>query len=208
MKFHNFTYKKQIMKSILTFLLLALTVSLMAQNAYIEVKAEPGISVFMDGLFKGKTSSDIGGLIIENISPSSHAIKVLKDGFNPQEERISVKTGEVYTYNVRPFIPKLKITETGNTGQQEIDLKVGKLKIQSLPVSITISIPSLGVNYNKSQDECNVEEVPVGSYAATFKGMNKSLTNTIEIKHNQLTQLFVNMVSGKIENRSPQYDNY
>ena len=196
------------MKLILTSFLLVLSVSLISQNAYIQVEAEPGISVFLDKSFEGKTTTEIGGLIIENVSAGTHSIKVLKDGFNPQEEKITIKAGEVYTYKVRPFIPKLKITETGNTGQQKIDLKVGKLKIQSLPISINISIPSLGVNSTKSKDEWNVEEVPVGTYPATFNGNNKTMSYTIEIKHNHLTHLFVNLINGKIEDRSRQIEDF
>lgn len=190
------------MKSILTSFLLIFSVSLLAQKAYIQVEAEPGISVFLDGSFKGKTSMEMGGLIIEDVSSGTCTIKVVKEGFNPQEERITIKPGEVYTYKVRPFVPGLKISQTGNTGQQQIDLKVGRLKIQSLPISIIISISSLGVNSSKSKDEWTADEVPVGTYTATFRGMNKTLSGSFEIKHDQLTHLFVNMVRGEIENRS------
>ena len=196
------------MKSFFTSLLLVFSISLISQNAFIQVEAEPGISIFLDNTFKGKTSSEIGGLIIENVSGGVHSIKVLKEGFNPQEERITVRAGEVYTYRVRPFVPKLKITESGNTGQQKIEIEVGKLKIQSLPVSIKIIIPSLGINYSKSKDEWKVDEVPVGTYSVSFNGMNKTLTYKIEILNNQLTHLFVNMVKGEIEDRSQHSGKY
>ena len=197
------------MKTKLTLaILFFLPLTLFAQKAYIQVEAEPGISVFLDGTFKGKTNADMGGLIIDNIDAGIHTIKVLKTGFNPQEERVSVKPGEVYLYKVKPFVPRIKISESGNTGEQEIDLKVGTLIIQSLPLSINISITGLGINSTKSKDEWKAEKVPVGSYPATFKGKNKTLTYTIDIKQNKLTHLFVNMVSGKIEDRSPKTQNY
>jgi len=33
-----------------------------AQNSYIQVVAEPGTSVFLDGQFKGKTTADLEGV--------------------------------------------------------------------------------------------------------------------------------------------------
>lgn len=175
-----------------------------AQTTYIQVVSEPGISVFLDGVLKGKTTSEMGGLIIENVSPGSRTIKVVKEGFNPQEERIQVKRGEVYTYTVKPFVPKIKITEQGNVGQQQIDLQVGQIKIQSLPVAINISIPSLGVDASKSQDEWIASDIPVGEYSASFSWSNKTQRYKIKVKQNQLTHLFVNMLKGEIEDRSVQ----
>jgi uncharacterized protein (TIGR02145 family) len=187
------------MRTLLTLLLLATITAVNAQNAYIQVTAEPGISVFLDNSFRGKTTIDMGGLIIENVSAGTHTIKILKSGFNPQEEKITIKSGEVYSYKVKPFIPKLKISESGNTGQQNINLQVGTLLIQSLPLSLSINIPSLGINTSKSQDKWKVEEIPVGRYQSTFKGMNKTLTFNIEIHDGQLTHLFVDIVKGEIK---------
>ncbi len=169
------------------------------QKSYIQIVAEPEISIFLDNEFKGVTFSEMGGLIIGNISPGSHLLRVVKKGFNPQEEQIVVTAGEVYTYKVKPFIPKLKITETGNTGQQQIELEVGKLKIQSIPISISISIPALGIDTIKNKDKWLAEDVPVGTYSAVFKKGNKSLSYEIEIESNIPTHLFVNLIDGEVE---------
>jgi len=182
------------MSIVLFFFTIILPLGLLAQKANIQVVAEPGISVYIDETFQGKTSLDYDGLIIENVLSGSRIIKLIKEGFNPQEERINIKLGEVYTYTVRPFIPKIKIYESGNTGQQEIALKVGNLKIQSLPISITIKIPSLGVNYSKRKDEWNAEEIPAGIYSATFTYKDQSLSHQIKIAHNKTTRLMVNML--------------
>lgn len=188
------------MKKYLFVLTIILPLGLLAQkNANIQVEAKPGISVFIDNVFQGKTSLDYGGLIIEDVLPGSRNIKLIKEGFNPQEEKISIKPGEVYTYKVRPFIPKIKISESGNTGQQEIELKVGSLKIQSLPISITIKIPTLGVNYIKQKDKWIAEEIPEGSFAATFIFKDKTINHTIEIKHNKKTHLMVNILKMEVE---------
>ncbi|MBC8550032.1 MAG: hypothetical protein ISR95_01065 [Candidatus Marinimicrobia bacterium] len=190
-------------KTILIFLGIVLSISAIAQDTYIQVVAEPGISVFINQNLMGVTNSDYGGLIIENVSPGKQTIKMIKEGFNPQEEQIDVKQGEVFTYMVRPFIPKLKISESGNTGQQEIEMKVGNLLVQSLPISISIKIPSLAIDYTKKKDEWKVEEIPEGKYLASFFLKDNILSDSIEINASQTTHLFVNMIKMEVENRSP-----
>ena len=194
------------MRIIFTLAFISIPIALFAQNkSYIQIKSEPGVSVFLDNNFIGKTSSDVGGLIIEGVSPGNHVIKVLKKGFNPQEKRISINEGEVFTYQVKPFIPKVNIEQTGNSEDQQIDLQVGDLEIQSIPIEISIIIPKLGVNSSKNKDEWRAKDIPVGSYLAEFSWNGKIVKYSINIKKNNLTHLFINMIKGKIEDRSPQY---
>jgi TonB family protein len=190
------------MRTIFTFLIISLFANVNAQKTYIQVVAEPGVSVFLDGTFKGKTSADFNGLILEDITPGEHLIKVVKEGFVSQEDLIRIKVGEVYTHRVKQFLPAIHIEQKGNTGEQMIGLPVGQVKIQSLPVDINISIQKLGINSAKQQDEWIATQVPIGSYDAVFKGLNNSIIYTIEVTHNQITHLFVNLLSSEIEDRS------
>lgn len=173
-----------------------------AQNSYIQIVAEPGLSIFIDGQFKAKTTSDLGGAIIEGLSGGTHKLKIIKEGFSPQEVEISLKEGEVLTYKVKPFVPEIKISQKGKEEQQTIELKTGYLKIQSIPVEMKISIPDLNINYNKSEDEWLAEDIPVGNYPAKFTWKDKQLDATVEIKDNKMTHLFVNLIKSEIEDRS------
>jgi uncharacterized protein (TIGR02145 family) len=100
--------KKISLKYYLAMVVVVLSASILsAQSTYIQVVSEPGILVFLDELFKGKTNADMGGFIIENVLPGNHTIKVIKAGFNPQTENLGIKQGEVFTYKVKPFVPAI-----------------------------------------------------------------------------------------------------
>jgi hypothetical protein len=192
------------MKSIFScFLLLIISINLTAQqDCYIQVKAEPNISVFLNDEFKGKTNVEFSGLIIEKLKAGSFTIKVVKDGYIPQTETIVLKAGEVKIYQVKPFIPQYKITQSGNEQQQTIELKTGNLKIQSLPVEIQIEIIDLNIKSNKDQDEWNIEDIPIGIHKVKFTWGNKILIDTVRVVQGTLKHIFVNLISGEIENRS------
>ena len=187
------------MKAIFAFFLLFISLSLTAQSAYIQIIAEPDVSVFLDNSFKGKTSAELGGLIIENVSPGKHWIKITKEGFNPQEESIVVKPQEVFSYTVQPFTPKIKITQQGNTGRQEINREVGDIKIQSLPVQIQIEIKKLGIRSSKEQDEWKASEVPAGTYDVTFNWKANVFNTTLTVKPNTLTSILVDMIKKELK---------
>ena len=131
----------------------------LAQEGYIQIESEPGVTVFLNDNLQGVTSSEFGGLIIQNVPAGNHLLRFTLDGFNPQEEQIALRPGQVYAHRVRPFVPRVRITEHGKTGDQQIGLQVGRLKIQSLPVAITITIPELEVEYNKSSDKWKAHEL-------------------------------------------------
>ena len=184
---------------LLSLLIISFSAITQAQNSYIQVVAEPGISVFLDGQLKGITNADVGGLIIDKLSAGTYTIKVVKEGFTPQEESISVKAGEVLMYQVKPFTPQIRIRQQGNENQQTIVLKTGNLKIQSVPVEIIIKIEKLNINSNKKQDEWYAEELPAGDYSVEFFWDKKSVKELVMISENMQTEIFVNMITGKVE---------
>jgi hypothetical protein len=189
------------MKSVIScFLLFIITINLFAQqDSYIQVKAEPNISVFLNDEFKGKTNVELSGLIIEKLKAGSYTIKVVKDGYMPQTETIVLKAGEVKIYQVKPFSPQYKITQTGNKQQQDIELKSGSLKIQSVPVEILIEIIDLGVTSFKSQYEWNIEDIPIGLHKVKFTWGSKVLIDTIRIEQGAFKHIFADLINGKVE---------
>jgi hypothetical protein len=173
-----------------------------SQTSYIQIVSEPGISVFLDGAFKGTTTVDLGGLIIRDVAYGGHLIKVVKEGYLPQEESITIKAGEVFTYQVnKNFIPRIQISESGNKENQAISIKKGNLKLQSLPIAIQIIIPGLGIDNQKTQDEWLAKDIPEGKYKATYKWNNTILEDEIEIMNGMVSYAFVNMIDGKIERK-------
>ena len=174
----------------------------MAQSSNIQIVSEPDISIFLNGEFKGKTTSEMGGMIIENIVAGEYKIKAVKEGFVPQEKLISLKRGEVLKYYVSPsFLPSIKISQNGNTNSEQLSLKMGKLKIQSLPIEINIEIKSLNINDVKNMDEWTANPIQEGIYHAVFSWNNKSLNYDLDIKQDQETSIFVNMIKNVVENR-------
>lgn len=184
----------------------------LGQNAYIQVNGEPGLSVFLNSQFKGKTTVEYSGYIIENVTPGKNTIKIVKEGYTPYEETITVKAGEVFAYKVKPFTKNaVYISEQGNAGEtdKKATIETGKLIVQSVPIEIKITMPDIeGVtNSPKTKDKWLADQISTGSYEITFTFGQKVITKTIAIEKDQVTSVFVNMLSGefteKIEEKLP-----
>ena len=172
-------------------------------TGYIQVTCEPGIKIFLDGTFKGVTNADVGGLILEAVPAGTHQLRMVKEGFNPSEAAVKVEAGKVFKFNVLPFVPKLEITQRGDSDVTFLARPSGSLKIQSLPIGCRITIKDLGIsNSPKTQDEWIVTEIPVGSFLATFEALGKETTHALKIESDLETHLFVNILAGKVEDRT------
>ncbi|SHG73494.1 PEGA domain-containing protein [Flavobacterium fluvii] len=196
------------MKKLILFTFLMLSSSMMlGQNAYIQVSGEPDLSVFLNNKFKAKTTAEIGGCVIENVTPGKNLIKVVKEGYIPFEETITIKKGEVFSYKVRPFSKNtVSISENGNSGETEkkASIETGKLVIQSLPINIKITIPSIeGVtNSQKTKDEWVVDNIASGSRDVTFIFNKKIIKKSFEIIGGETTNVFINMMNGEYKTRN------
>ncbi len=173
-----------------------------AQTAYIQVNGEAGLLVYLNSSFKGKTTAEYKGLIIENVTAGKNLIKIVKEGFTPYEEAITVKPGEVFAYNVKPFTKHLvEISQQGNTGEtdKKATVKTGKLIIQSVPIEIKITIPDIeGVDKSqKTKDEWMADKIPAGNYEITFSWGEKTVTKNVAIESDKVTGVFVNMLNGE-----------
>jgi hypothetical protein len=181
------------------------------QSSYIQVIGEPNLKVFLNNEFKAKTTADIGGCIIENVSAGSNLIKIVKEGYLPFEETITIKQKEVFSYKVKPFVKNtVFISEKGNSGEtdKKAIIETGKLIVQSVPINIKITIPSIeGVNnLSKTKDEWIVDKIPSGKCEIKFMFNDKIINRTVEIKKDQTTSVFVNMISGEVKTNNSEED--
>jgi hypothetical protein len=191
------------MKNTILCLLLILTSSLVfGQTAYIQVNGEADLSVFLNNQFKGKTTVELKGLIIEKVTPGKNLIKVVKEGYTPYEEEITVKPGEVFAYNVKPFTKHVvNVSQQGSSGETQAKLKIetGRLIVQSVPIEIKITMPDIeGVNNSeKTKDKWLADAIPTGYYPITFSFGQKIISKTVQIKKDSITSVFVNMLNGE-----------
>jgi len=180
--------KYRLYKSVLLFILFSFISVFFNQNvlgveyAHIQIKCEPGIKVFLDGIFKGISNSDLEGFIIQDVPAGRHILKIVKQGYHPQEREIELLPRQIYVVDISKLDPKVRIYEKGNKEKISTELMTGRLVIKSLPVEIKISIPSLRIDaLQKTKNEQIIDNIPLGSYKALFSGFGKTVEFTVNL---------------------------
>lgn len=168
-------------------------------KGHIQVEADPGISIFINGQFIAETTSELNGMVLNDLTPGVYLIKAEKPGFTSQEEKVTVRAGEVLIFQVNVNIPDVKIIQEGERYEHNLDLKTGALVIQSVPFDIVVKIPWLNVEIEKNENVWKAEDLAIGMYSVSFHWQGEALFDTVAIHENQETHLFVNFVEMRIQ---------
>jgi len=174
---------------------------------YIQIKCEPGATIFLDKNYVGNTSSELGGLILQDVPVGSHVIKIVKEGFEPQSVKIDLKVNEIYVYEVKEFIPKLDVIKKGEADTDTIKQSVGSLLIETIPIDCIIEIPLLNIDKehkgNKTKPTWEVSAIPIGSYRINFLALSKRVKYDLEIEEGAKKHLLVNILKNEVKEILP-----
>ena len=174
---------------------------------HVQIKCEPDVQIFLDGNFLGKTRSEIGGLILENVPSGKHSLKAVKEGHLPLEATIELAAEQVLLYEFKAFLPQVATYEEGPESQSRETPKTGKIIIQSLPMECTITIPALNVrDMQKKKDRRILDKAPAGEYKMEFSALNRTLPYTLYLKPDQTVKIMVNFLKGAVNEENVRTD--
>ena len=182
-------YKKVIFVSLLFLLISLICFFALAQNiGYIQIKCEPGATVFLDNKLVGTTSSELGGLILQDVPAGTHEVKIVKEGCNPQSIKIDLKVNEIYLYEV------------------SLKQKIGALLVETIPIDCIIEIPLLNIDKenegNKTEKTWEVS-IPIGNYKINFTALGKKVKYDLRIEEGIKKHLLVNILKNKVKELLP-----
>jgi len=186
---HKMKYKKVIFVSLLFLLISLICFFALAQNiGYIQIKCEPGATVFLDNKLVGTTSSELGGLILQDVPAGTHEVKIVKEGCNPQSIKIDLKVNEIYLYEV------------------SLKQKIGALLVETIPIDCIIEIPLLNIDKenegNKTEKTWEVS-IPIGNYKINFTALGKKVKYDLRIEEGIKKHLLVNILKNKVKELLP-----
>jgi len=202
-------YRKVIFIFLLLLLISLMCLFVFAQGiGYIQIQCEPGAMVFLDNDLVGKTSSELEGLILQDVPAGSYQIKIVKEGFEPQSVKINLKANEIYVYKVKEFIPQLDVTQEGEADTDTIKQKVGSLLIETIPIDCIIEIPKLNINRghygDKTKKTWEISNIPIGSYRVNFIALGKKVEYELKIEEGIQKHLLVNILNNEVKEILPE----
>jgi len=162
----------------------------------VQITCEPGLRIYLDGNFAGKSNTSEDGKYLSNLLPGIHTIRVEKAGFAPKTFRVKVISSKVIEIKVGKFMPEVKLPETKESDKETVARVTGSLIIYSAP--ITCKIHFLGETYSKDAPEKKLDYVPVGSHPIRFKRGQKELSSTVKIDEDQIREIKADFLNDKV----------
>lgn len=178
------------------FCLCFISTDLLAQGGDLQISCEPGLRIYLDGKFVGKSTVEEDGKYLSNLSQGTHAIRIEKSGFKPVLFTVNIKEGDIIEKKIGKLIPGIKETDLGESDQSTITQAVGTLIIGSAP--ITCKFKLLGITYDKDVPKKKLEGVPVGTHPIRFERGGKILTYSVQIKEGQIKEIKADFLSGRV----------
>ncbi len=166
------------------------------------VKCDAGFEVWVDDEPKGTTTQDAGGLLVRDIAPGRHKVKVKKFGFKPIEESCSVEVGATAecrpsTYSLKP---EIFVSEDGKEPDPAVKEKMWKLVVRSLPVECTVDCYDLEL---KKAPKTKPKWVAYGAidarFSLTFAAGRESVYHDVKIAPGKTMFLMVYFATRKVE---------
>ncbi|HSN54327.1 MAG TPA: alpha/beta hydrolase domain-containing protein [Candidatus Sulfomarinibacteraceae bacterium] len=144
----------------------------------VQISAEPGLRVYLDGELVGTTSQLEDGLYLADVGRGRHSIRVEKDGFEPQRFDVQVHTRpiEVAVGAFEPLAPAAP-----SVPAEAATLEVGSLVVTSAPQNCTVEIG--GRVRDKTTPQLSIGGLAVGEHTITFsKPGYEPVTSVIAIE--------------------------
>ncbi len=168
----------------LIIMVFSVTLSVQASTGDLQISSEPGLLVYIDGEFKGKTSSTFEGIYIDNIPAGDHVVKIVKKGYEPKINDVRIKAGDTFVLKIRSFSSDLNISQEGEEKNLNIKAKKGTIIIRSIPIDCEISI--LGRTYDKTKDKFKISNIKYGNYHFTFKYKDIKINYNYELNNEEV----------------------
>jgi hypothetical protein len=158
----------------------------------VQISAEPGLDVYLDGELVGTTIAKEDGLYLGDLQRGHHTIRVEKEGFLPQTFDVDVVNRPIEV-EVARFIPAAAATAPAQAA-----VEVGTLVVTSAPQNITVEIA--GRVEEKRTPQLSIGGLPVGEHRISFKKEGyDTVTSTITIEQGAENVIHGDLKAAKVE---------
>ena len=91
-------------------------------GSLLQISAEPGISIWMNGQSMGKTGKEEQGMVLKGLPPGEYTLKASRPGYYPVEAVVNIGKEQTVEWHVGLARPVMQVEDT-------------VLRLESRPVS-------------------------------------------------------------------------
>ena len=171
-------------------------------GSLLQISAEPGVSIWLNREFSGKTTREQRGLVIADIKPGEYVLKASMPGYDPVETLINVKDNQTIEWSIKQARPVMQVENS----VKRIDSSMirseptGTIILKSIPLNAEIFFDNELIGLTDK----NLMYVPAAEHTVKFVFQKSELAKTFALQADESILLRADFMKGEIVKDSGQ----
>ena len=168
------------------------------EGGYLQIVADLGVRVTLDGEPVGHTMASEGGLVLTDVPAGRHRLRFDKQGFKPRITELTLSAGEIRVYTLYSLAPDITVREEDIRRTVFMEPETGIIEILCLPVYCSISSSSLGLEaYKKKSSGLLLQDVLATRHQITIWVGDKRLQKAVKLEPDTRLRIFADFSGTK-----------
>ena len=156
-----------------------------AERGDIQITSEPGVRIWLNEDFKGKTRANENGMFIEGLPPGRYTIKAAKSGFQMETRSVAVQSGKTIEVRLTFTTPSIQVEDIGRDRQVIRPPATGTMILRSVPLHAQIYLDGKAIG----KADTRVSNLPAGRHHLRFTFKGQTLEDEFVLSPNQTLKL-------------------
>lgn len=171
-------------------------------GANLQISAEPGVSIWLNGDLVGKTKSEENGLVIRDIAPGEYSLRAAKQGYNSTTVQLTAEEGQTIEWRIEMAKPVMKVEEAVKRVEAVmVEAKpVGSVLLKSVPLNAEIFLNGKSIgNADKK-----IIYAPASEHSVRFVLQQRELSEKFTLNSEENITLTADFIRGEIVKESAE----
>lgn len=165
-------------------------------GSVLQISAEPGVSIWLNKEYIGKTTKEENGLIIRDLVPGEYELRAAISGYNSTETQLKIEENQTLEWRINYAKPVMNIEDSvKRIDASMIESKpVGTIIFKSIPLNAEIFFNGNSIG---SADKI-ITYAPSSEYSVKFVFQKRELAEKFSLKTGETISLTADFIKGEI----------
>ena len=171
-------------------------------GSVLQVSAEPGMSIWLNKEYIGKTTKEENGLVIKDLVPGEYSLRAAMQGYDSAETQLTVEDNQTFEWRVNYAKPVMSIEDdVKRIDSAMIETRpAGTIILKSIPLNAEIFFNGKSIgNADKK-----ITYAPAVDYSVKFVFQKQELAEKFSLKPDETVLLIADFSKGEIVGKSAQ----
>jgi predicted CXXCH cytochrome family protein len=173
---------------------------MLCAGSFLQISAEPGVSIWMNGQSMGKTGGEEQGMVLRDLEPGDYLLKAARSGYKPVETVITVGREHSVEWHVVLARPAMQVEDAVLRLESTLlrSEPTGTMVLQSIPLNADIFLNGKSIGKTGKK----ITFVPAGSHTIRFALQQQHLEKQVDLQEGDSLLLRADFMKSEVVSES------